>query len=136
MAEDHEHCLATPYEQSQFRVLDKLRYHIFVCADGKDFCGCEAAGSGALLAALRQELARRRLVARCKITLMQCRQKGAAGPLLVVHPDGIWYQGLKAEDAAVFVEHQILKGEPLEAFVMRSALQPVTAVPAHVAAPA
>lgn len=136
MADDHEHCLATPYEQSEFRVLDKLRYHIFVCTDGKDFCGCEAAGSAALLAALRQELVKRRLMSRCKITLMQCRQQGAAGPVLVVHPDGIWYQGLKAGDAAAFVDQQVLKGEPLAGFVMRSALKPVTAVPAHVAAPA
>lgn len=136
MAENHEHCLAAPFEQSEFRVLDKLRYHIFVCTDGKDFCGCEASGSGALLGALRQEMVKRRLMARCKITLMQCRQKGADGPVLVVHPDGIWYQGLKPENVVAFVENQIVRGVPLEEFVMRDEPAPVTAVPAHVATPA
>jgi hypothetical protein len=80
MADDHEHCCEQPFEKSGFRVFGKLRLHIFVCSDGKDFCGCEAAGGGALLAALRQELVRRRLMARRKITSMQCRQQGAAGP--------------------------------------------------------
>ena len=135
MAEEHDHCAVTPYEQSEFRVLDKLRYHIFVCTDGKDFCGCEAAGCGALLAALRKELVLRRLMPQVKINIMQCRQEGTVGPVLVVHPDGIWYEGLKPENVTEFVEKQILKGEPVRRFLMRAALRPVTAVPAHVAAP-
>ncbi len=134
MAEEHEHCVAAPFEPSEFRVLDKLRYHIFVCTDAKSFCGCEAAGSGALLAALRRELVMRRLMTQVKINIMQCRQQGTAGPVLVVHPDGVWYEGLKPENVTEFVEEQILKGRPVSRFVMRSALKPVTAVPAHVAA--
>lgn len=132
---EHEHCAAQPYEMSEPRVLEKVRFHIFVCTDGKDFCGCEAAGSPALSGALRQELARRRLMAQVKINIMQCRQPGARGPVLVVHPDGIWYEGLTAENAAAFVEHQILRGEPLQQFVMAGAPRPVTAVPLHIALP-
>ena len=133
MADEHEHCQAAPFEASEPRVLDKLRYHIFVCTDAKDFCGCEAAGSAALLVALRQELVKRRLMARCKITIMQCRQQGARGPVLVVHPDGIWYEGLRATDAPAFVDRQILRGEPLVEFVVRAPLKSVTAVPPHLA---
>lgn len=130
---DHDHCADQPYEQSEFRVLDRLRYHVFVCSDGKDFCGCQKNGSGPLLGALRQELVKRRLMAEVKVSLMQCRQQNARGPIMVVHPDGIWYDGLKAENATEFVEQQILKGEPVERFVMRAALKPVSAVPAHLA---
>ncbi len=133
MSDGHEHCVAQPFEKSEFRVLGKLRYHLFVCSDGRDFCGCEANGGPAVLAALRQELVRRRLTAQVKVTLMQCRQQGAAGPVLVVHPDGIWYEGLRAEHAGEFVERQILRGEPLERFVMKAGPKPVTAVPMHVA---
>ena len=133
MANEHEHCAAQPFEPPEFRVLDKLRYHIFVCTDARDFCGCERNGSGPLLAALRQELVKRRLMAQVKITLMQCRQRDANGPVMVVHPDGVWYDGLKADHAAEFVEQQILKGEPVARFVMRSAPLAVTEVPAHVA---
>lgn len=133
MAEEHEHCAAAPFEASESKILDKLRYHIFICTDGKDFCGCEAAGSRQLLAALRKELVVHRLTAAVKINIMQCRQPGAAGPMLVVHPDGIWYEGLKAENAAEFVEEQILRGKPLARFLLRSALKPVTEAPLHVA---
>lgn len=133
MADEHEHCAAQPYEKSELRVLDKLRFHIFVCSDGRDFCGCESAGSGKLLAALRQEMVRRRLMSRCKITLMQCRQQAARGPVLVVHPDGLWYEGLGPDDVAEFVEQQILRGEPVQRFLMKTAPQPVTAVAAHLA---
>lgn len=133
MADEHEHCCAQPFEKSEFRVLGKLRFHLFVCSDGRDFCGCEAAGGGALLAALRQELVRRRLMDRCKITLMQCRQPGAAGPVLVVHPDNLWYEGLTAERAGEFVERQILRGEPVAEFLMRGGPRAVTEVPAHLA---
>lgn len=136
MSNGHEHCVAQAYEDSPLRTFGKLRYHLFVCSDGKDFCGCEAHGGGALLAALRHELVKRRLMAAVKITLMQCRQQGAAGPVLVVHPDGIWYEGLPVAQVAEFVKRQIVRGEPLAPFLMRGPPMPVTAVPAHVAAPA
>lgn len=130
MANEHEHCVAQPWEESPPRVLAKLRFHIFLCTDGKDFCGCEANGNAALSGALRQELAKRRLLAQVKINIMQCRQPGITGPVFVVHPDGVWYDGLTAEHVPEFVEQHILGGQPVERFVLRH-LKPVTAVPAH-----
>jgi len=132
MAQEHEHCVAQPYEDSVPRVLDKLRFHIFLCTDGKDFCGCEANGNAALSGALRAELAKRRLMAQVKINIMQCRQPGIKGPVFVVHPDGVWYDGLTAEHVPEFVEEHILKGTPLARFLMKGEPKPVTAVPAHV----
>jgi (2Fe-2S) ferredoxin len=128
------HCAEQPYEQSELRWLEQVRFHVFVCTDGKSFCGCEAAGSGELVAALRREVARRQLLARCKITIMQCRQPGAAGPVLVVHPDGLWYEGLTPADVGEFVESQLLRGEPLRRALLQRPLQGVTGVPAHLAA--
>lgn len=135
MANEHEHCVAQPYEDSPPRVLEKLRFHIFLCTDGKDFCGCEANGNGALSGALRQELAKRRLMAQVKINIMQCRQPGIQGPVMVVHPDGVWYNGLQAGNVPEFIEEHILKGVPVTRFVLREP-QPVTAVPAHIVADA
>ena len=132
MNNDHEHCVAQAYEETPVRTFQKLRSHLFVCSDAGDFCGCEAQGSTAVLGAVRQELAKRKLLAQVKITLMQCRQQGAEGPVMVLHPDGIWYDGLKAEHAAEFVEQQVLRGEPVARFLMKGAPKPVTAVPAHI----
>lgn len=131
MANEHEHCVAQPYEDSVPKVLDKLRFHIFLCTDGKDFCGCEANGNAALGGAIRQELARRRLMAQVKINIMQCRQPGIQGPVFVVHPDGIWYSAMKPENVSEFIEQHVLGGNPVERFVVRD-LKTVTAVPAHV----
>ena len=133
MATEHENCVAQPYEDSPARVLDKLRFHLFVCTDGKDFCGCEASGNGALAAAIRQELGKRRLLAKVKVSIMQCRQPGIPGPVFVVHPDGVWYSGLTAADVPEFMEQHILGGRPVERFVLQE-LKPVTAVPAHIVA--
>jgi (2Fe-2S) ferredoxin len=134
MSTGHEHCIAQEYEDSPPKTFGRLRYHLFVCTDGKD-CQCDASGSGELLAALRAELARRRLLAAVKITIMQCRQPGLAGPLLVVHPDGLWYSGLSAGHAARFVGEQIVKGEPWTPFLLpAAALKPVTRVAPHLVA--
>lgn len=134
MSNEHEHCVAQEYEDTPPRTFGKLRYHLFICTDGKD-CQCDASGSGELLGAIRGELAKRRLLASVKITIMQCRQPGLAGPLLVVHPEGIWYSGLSAGHAARFVDEQIVKGVPWTPFVLPAlALKGISAVPLHVIA--
>jgi (2Fe-2S) ferredoxin len=133
MANEHEHCVAQEFEDTPVRTFEKLRYHVFVCSDAGDFCGCEAHDSGALVAALRQELGKRGLLAAVKVTLMQCRQPGAQGPVVAVHPDGIWYDGVTVAHAAAFVDQQIVRGEPIAALLLHGGPKPVTAVPAHVA---
>lgn len=111
------HCNPVACEITPPKTLRKLRYHVFVCSDAGDFCGCEAAGGAALLGALRQELASRRLMAYVKVTLMNCNQPGASGPVMVVYPDALWYAGLTAEHAGEFVERQLVRGEPLREFL-------------------
>ncbi len=136
MSNEHEHCVAQAFEDTPVKTFEKLRYHVFVCSDAGDFCGCDAQDSGAMVGALRQELGKRGLLAAVKVTLMQCRQQGAQGPVLVVHPDGVWYDGVKPADAAEFVDSQIVRGEPLTPFLLRGAPKSVAAVPAHVSAAA
>ena len=115
MSEPHYEPIA--YEVSPPKTLRRLRYHVFVCSDAGDFCGCEAAGGAALLGALRQELAKRRLMAYVKVTLMNCNQPGAKGPVVIVYPDALWYAGLTAGHVAEFVDRQLVRGEPLREFL-------------------
>jgi (2Fe-2S) ferredoxin len=105
------------------QVLSKLRYHVFVCVDAGSFCGCEANGSGEFLMALRKQLIKRRLMPYVKTTLMNCNQPGAKGPVVVVHPEGIWYDGLKAQHVESFIETQLIAGQPLTSHVMQTAPQ-------------
>lgn len=103
--------------------LSKLRYHVFVCADAGTFCGCDANGGPALVGELRRRLVRRRLMPYVKVTLMNCNQPDAGGPVVVVHPDGIWYDGLQPEDLDDFVETQLIQGIPFERRRMETPLK-------------
>lgn len=105
------------------QVLSKLRYHVFVCVDAGAFCGCEANGSEEFLVTLRKQLIKRRLMPYVKTTLMNCNQPGAKGPVVAVHPEGIWYDGLTAEHVESFIETQLIAGQPLERHVMKAAPQ-------------
>jgi (2Fe-2S) ferredoxin len=102
------------------QVLSRLRYHVLVCVDAGSFCGCEENGSGELLVALRKQLVKRRLMPYVKTTLMNCNQPGAHGPVVVVHPDGVWYDGLTAADVEAFIETQLIDGQPLSSRLMQS----------------
>lgn len=108
---------------SAAKVFSKLRYHVFVCADAGEFCGCDAHGGPELVGELRKRLVQRRLMPYVKVTLMNCNQPGAQGPVVVVHPDGIWYDGLTAEDLDEFVETQLVQGAPLERRLMPDGLR-------------
>lgn len=103
--------------------LSKLRYHVFVCADAGSFCGCDANGGAALVGELRKQLVKRRLMPYVKVTLMNCNQPDANGPVVVVHPEGVWYDGLKLADIDEFIESQLIDGNPLAHLLMRSAPQ-------------
>ena len=35
---------------------------------------------------------------------MNCNQPGVHGPVVVVHPEGVWYDGLKPEDIDEYLE--------------------------------
>ncbi|MCS6801126.1 MAG: (2Fe-2S) ferredoxin domain-containing protein [Chloroflexota bacterium] len=104
------------------RILRALRYHILACDEAGDFCGCERAGAAALRKALRQEIARRGLARAVKTTIMTCNQPGVRGPVLVVYPDGIWYEGLTVDDVPRFVEEQLIAGRPLEEKLLKRPL--------------
>jgi (2Fe-2S) ferredoxin len=104
------------------RVLRELRYHLFLCDEAGEFCGCQAAGAAEFRTALRRALADRGLTRFVKTTIMTCNQPGVRGPVLVVYPDGIWYDGLTVEDIPRFLDEQILAGRPLEDKLLRGPL--------------
>ena len=87
-----------------------FRSHVLVCAG----TGCVASGSLAVKKALEQELATRNLQDEIQVVTTGCNGFCAAGPVMVVYPDGIFYQKLKAEDMPHLVEEHFLKGRPVQ----------------------
>jgi len=76
--------------------------------------GCQASESGAFQEALQKELERRGLADEIKIIETGCNGFCAVGPVMLVQPEGIFYQKLKTKDVPHLVEEHFLKGRPVK----------------------
>lgn len=89
---------------------ERMAKHLLLC----DGTGCQATGSANVKDALKEEIDRRGLGDKCKIIETGCNGFCAQGPVMVVQPDGIFYQKLKADDAAEIVEEHLINGHFVE----------------------
>jgi NADH:ubiquinone oxidoreductase subunit F (NADH-binding)/(2Fe-2S) ferredoxin/Pyruvate/2-oxoacid:ferredoxin oxidoreductase delta subunit len=89
--------------------LKTYRTHLLVCAG----TGCVSCGSFALKDALVDEIARRGLQDQALVVTTGCNGFCERGPILLVHPDGIFYQRLAPADVPLLVEEHLVKGRPV-----------------------
>jgi len=89
--------------------LKTYRTHLLVCAG----TGCVSCGSFALKDALVDEIARRGLQDEVLVVTTGCNGFCERGPILMVHPDGIFYQRLAPADVPLLVEEHLIKGRPV-----------------------
>jgi NADH-quinone oxidoreductase subunit F len=85
-----------------------IRAHCLVCAGA----GCLSSGGHALKDALAHELAVRGLDNEIKIVETGCMGPCDLGPVMLVHPDGTFYQQVTAHDVPKLVEEHFIKGRP------------------------
>lgn len=78
--------------------------------------GCIASGSLEVKDALEKELEKRGLDREIRVIETGCNGFCAQGPILIVQPDDIFYQKLKATDIPYLVEEHFLKGRPVKKF--------------------
>jgi NADH-quinone oxidoreductase subunit F len=90
--------------------LREFRTHLLVCAG----TGCVAAGSYEIKKALEKEILKRKLHNEVKVITTGCNGFCERGPIVVVQPDGIFYQKLKPKDIPHLVEEHLLKGRPVK----------------------
>ncbi|NQU23020.1 MAG: FAD-dependent oxidoreductase [Candidatus Nealsonbacteria bacterium] len=95
--------------------MDHTISHVLVCAGA----GCVASGSLEVAAALREAVHEHGLDDEVSVIETGCLGPCAAGPVAVVYPDGVFYQGLKPEDAAEIAAEHLLKGRVVERFVRK-----------------
>jgi NADH:ubiquinone oxidoreductase subunit F (NADH-binding)/(2Fe-2S) ferredoxin/NAD-dependent dihydropyrimidine dehydrogenase PreA subunit len=81
--------------------------------------GCMASGSLDVKTALERELVKRKLQDEVQIVMTGCNGFCANGPLVVVYPDGIFYQKVKPEHAPLIVEEHVLKGRVVEQLLFK-----------------
>ncbi len=91
------------------------RMQFMMCAG----TGCMANGSLEVREALERELAKRNLQDEVQIIMTGCNGFCAMGPLVVVYPEGIFYNQVKPEHAPLIVEEHVLKGRVVEQLLFK-----------------
>jgi (2Fe-2S) ferredoxin/SAM-dependent methyltransferase len=95
--------------------MEPFRYHVYVCdqrkAEGAP--GCSARGSGAVIEALRREVAAQGLSDAVQVTTCGSLGLCERGPNLVVYPEGTWYSGVRPKDAPEIVREHFAEGRPV-----------------------
>jgi len=99
-----------------------FRSHILVCGG----TGCRASGSESVHQAVVREIAVKGLSDEVAVVETGCNGFCAAGPIMVIYPEGTFYQYVKADDVKDIVEEHIIKGRPVQRLMYR---EPVTETP-------
>jgi len=90
--------------------LKQYRTHLLVCAG----TGCVAAGSFEIKKILEEEIAKNKLQNEVAVITTGCNGFCERGPIVVVQPEGIFYQQLTKENIPLLVKEHLLKGRPVE----------------------
>ena len=102
----------------------EYRTHLMVCAG----TGCVSNGAYDIKAALEEEIKKQGLEHEVAVVTTGCNGFCAQGPIVVVQPDGIFYQLLETKHIPHLVEEHFLKGRPV-ADLMYTPPQEETPVP-------
>lgn len=76
--------------------------------------GCVSNNSFKIKEALEKEIKKHDLQDEILVVMTGCNGFCAVGPIMVVKPDGIFYQNLTEEDIPYLVEEHFLKGRPVQ----------------------
>jgi NADH:ubiquinone oxidoreductase subunit F (NADH-binding)/(2Fe-2S) ferredoxin len=90
--------------------MKEYRIQLMVCAG----TGCVSNHSFDIKDALEKEIVKHKLQNEAQVVMTGCNGFCGAGPILVVQPDGIFYQLLKVQDIPHLVEEHLLKGRPVK----------------------
>ncbi|MGD9552223.1 MAG: NADH-quinone oxidoreductase subunit NuoF [Candidatus Caldatribacteriota bacterium] len=86
--------------------MDNYRAHILLCYGG----ACLSSGSDKVKVILESELEQAELHHEIDIITTGCMGTCELGPVMVIYPEGIFYQKVKPEDVPEIVQEHLLKG--------------------------
>ncbi|MCL2370665.1 MAG: NADH-quinone oxidoreductase subunit NuoF [Firmicutes bacterium] len=84
--------------------------HVLVCGG----TGCTSGGCKALTAELKKQLAVNNLTEEVGLIVTGCFGLCALGPVVVIYPEGSFYEKVKVADIAEIVSEHLVKGKPVE----------------------
>ena len=90
--------------------MKQYRSHLLVCAG----TACVSCGSFKIKEALEKEVKKRNLQDEVLVIATGCNGFCERGPIVMVHPEGIFYQRLTLEDVPLLVEEHLIKGRPVK----------------------
>ena len=96
-----------------------FRAHILTCGG----TGCRASGSEGVHQAVVKELAAKGLTDEIAVVETGCNGFCAAGPIMVIYPEGTFYQYVKPADVKEIIEEHIIKGRPVKRLMYK---EPIT----------
>lgn len=76
--------------------------------------GCQASSSGAVIEAIRKELAQHNLTASVRLCVTGCHGFCEQGPVMIIEPGNLFYCHITPEDAFEIVYHTLVKGQVVE----------------------
>jgi NADH-quinone oxidoreductase subunit F len=94
----------------------RYRYKLLVCLGA----GCISSGSEAVRDALLEELESRNLSEEVRVVETGCIGCCGSGPVILVQPEGVLYQGLKPKDARDIIDGHILNGVFVERLLYKN----------------
>ena len=102
--------------------MPKPKYHIVICTNtrppGHPKGSCGEKGAQNVTMKFSEELEKRNLFGRVMFTGSTCAGLCSAGPIVIVYPDAVWYQGVGPDNVNEIIEEHILKGKPVEKLVI------------------
>ena len=97
--------------------MPRPKYHIVVCTNtrqpGHPKGSCGEKGAQEIAKRFSEELEKRNLFGGVMLTGSTCVGMCHVGPVVIVYPDAVWYQGVKAGDVQEIIEGHIIKGKPV-----------------------
>jgi NADP-reducing hydrogenase subunit HndC len=95
--------------------MPNYRMNLMLCAG----TGCVSNKAFDLKTAIEEELVKHDLQDEIQVVPTGCQGFCAQGPIILIQPEGIFYQLLTAKDVPHLVEEHFLKGRPIEKFMYR-----------------
>ena len=102
--------LAEKKAQEEKRLTGTAIKKLLICGG----TGCHATGSIALKETLENELEAKGLQEKVQVVETGCNGFCAVGPLMVIQPDGVFYQKIKVEDVPELVEEHLVNNKQVE----------------------
>ncbi len=90
--------------------MESYRRHVLVCAGA----GCISSGCKEVERNLISELQSHRLDNEIKVIQTGCIGSCDLGPVIVVYPEGVFYERVKAQDVKGIVEEHLVENQPVE----------------------